>query len=207
MEPLVDEPEGSFDLIAPPASYHQPFSLEGRSEMLFSRQHLANIFANSSTLLQFTAFLSTHRPQSVPILIYYLDALKALKALAYANAVMGALQPIPGQPFSETLCPPSQNLDLDQKAARAFQALADSDVGLISTMKPLQLLYARGGFTKGMSTMTAPSAWRFFPALLTAGHNSYQLTSLTHMFRSSASAFQDGSLGPWPPICEMRRRV
>ena len=131
MEPLTGDFSDSYDLVAPPDDDHQTFSLESRSELLFSRQHLAKIFADSATLLRFTAFLSTHRPQAVPILIFYLDALKALKALGYANAVMGALRPIPGQIFSEAQCKPTQNTELEQKAAKAFQELTNSDVGSV----------------------------------------------------------------------------
>ena len=101
MEPLNGDLPGSFDLVEPTddRNHHHGFSMEARSEQMFSHEHLKVIFADPSMLLRFTAFLSTHRPHSVPILIYYLDALKALKAIKYANAIAEALSPIPNHAF------------------------------------------------------------------------------------------------------------
>ena len=128
MEPLTGDPAGSFDLVAPVAEGRQAFSLEARSEQLFSRAHLEIIFANPSSLLRFTAFLSTHRPQSVPVLIYYLDALKALKAIRYANAIAEALSPIPSHNFTADLASPTTNRELESKAASAFTVLTHEDL-------------------------------------------------------------------------------
>ena len=128
MEPLTGDPAGSFDLVAPAEESRQAFSLEARSEQLFSRAHLEIIFANPSSLLRFTAFLSTHRPQSVPILIYYLDALKALKAIRYANAIAEALSPIPKYSFTADLANPTTNRELENKAASAFTVLTQEDL-------------------------------------------------------------------------------
>ena len=128
MEPLTGDPAGSFDLVAPAEEGRPAFSLEARSEQLFSRAHLEIIFANPSSLLRFTAFLSTHRPQSVPILIYYLDALKALKAIKYANAIAEALSPIPNHSFTADLANPTTNRELENKAATAFDVLTHDDL-------------------------------------------------------------------------------
>ena len=128
MEPLSGDPAGSFDLVAPPEGDQQAFSLETRSEQLFSRAHLEIIFSQPSSLLRFTAFLSTHRPQSVPILIYYLDALKALKAIKYANAIAEALSPIPKYDFTANLAPSTTNRELEDKAASAFNVLTQEDL-------------------------------------------------------------------------------
>ena len=128
MEPLTGDPAGSFDLVAPAEEGRQAFSLENRSEQLFSRAHLEVIFANPSSLLRFTAFLSTFRPQTVPILIYYLDALKALKAIKYANAIAEALSPIPIHGFTANLASPTTNPELESKAASAFTVLTYEDL-------------------------------------------------------------------------------
>ena len=128
MEPLTGDPAGSFDLVAPAEEGRQTFSLENRSEQLFSRAHLEVIFDNPSSLLRFTAFLSTFRPQSVPILIYYLDALKALKAIRYANAIAEALSPIPTHGFTADLASPTTNPELERKAASAFTVLTYEDL-------------------------------------------------------------------------------
>ncbi|KAL6715708.1 hypothetical protein ACLMJK_006669 [Lecanora helva] len=141
MEPLTGDLAGSFDLVAPPEeTHHQSYSLERRSEQLFSRAHLEIIFSTPSTLLRFTAFLSTHRPQSVPILIYYLDALKALKAIKYANAIAEALSPISGYDFTANLAQPTTNNELEEKAASAFAALTQEDLPAFITQMYVQIV-------------------------------------------------------------------
>ena len=140
MEPLTGDPAGSFDLVAPPESDQQAFSLETRSEQLFSRAHLEIIFSQPSSLLRFTAFLSTHRPQSVPILIYYLDALKALKAIKYANAIAEALSPIPRYDFTTNLAPSTANRELEDKASSAFKVLTEEDLPAFITNLYIQIV-------------------------------------------------------------------
>ena len=134
MQPLPGDLAGSFDLVAPPEEGHRVFSLEMRSEQLFSREHLEIIFSNPSLLLRFTAFLSTHRPQSVPILIYYLDALKALKAIKYANAIAEALSPIASHDFTQSPAKPTLNSALEDKAAQAFGVLVKEDLPAYITL-------------------------------------------------------------------------
>jgi hypothetical protein len=131
LEPLNEEdidPE-SFDLIAPadPKGSKQ-YSLEARSEQLFSTEHLKMIFCDPSLLLQFTSFLSNHRRDSIPILIYYLDAIKALKAISYANAIAEALEPISGFDFTIDLPKPTVNESLQVKAEQAFEVMVREDL-------------------------------------------------------------------------------
>ena len=143
MEPLEGDLAGSFDLVAPPTQEnlnHQGFSLETRSLQIFSHEHLKVIFEDPSLLLRFTAFLSTHRPQSVPILIYYLDALKALKAIKYANAIAEALSPIPGHEFTTDLAPTSINKTLENKANQAFDAMVREDLPAYVTQMYIQIV-------------------------------------------------------------------
>lgn len=141
MEPLTGDLADSFDLVAPPEEGHyQTFSLETRSEQLFSRAHLDVIFSNPSSLLRFTAFLSTHRPQSVPILIYYLDALKASKAIKYANAIAEALSPIKGYDFTANLGQATANSELEDKAASAFKILTHEDLPAFITHMYVQIV-------------------------------------------------------------------
>ena len=140
MQPLTGDFPGSFDLVAPPDDGHEQFSLEKRSEQLFSRQHLEIIFASPATLLKFTAFLSTHRPRSVPMLIYYLDAMKALKAIKYANAIAEALSPINGHEFTDTAPKMTGNTELEEKAAQAFTALTEQDLPAYVTQMYIQVV-------------------------------------------------------------------
>jgi hypothetical protein len=108
LSPLMEDDPASWDLIsAPMENEKKVFSLEARSEQLFSKQHLEAIFA---------------------VLIYYLDALKALRAISYANAVAEALEPIEGLEFTETPARTTLNTVLEEKANRAFEVLVRDDL-------------------------------------------------------------------------------
>ena len=128
LEPVEGDDPQSFDLVLPPRPGRKAYSLEERSRQLLSREHLQIIFSDPSLLLRFTAFLSSERPESVPMLIYYLDALKAIKAMAYANAIVEALQPIDGHNFTDQ--PPQQNKSsaLEERAAQAFDVMVNEDL-------------------------------------------------------------------------------
>lgn len=140
MRPLSGDLLGSFDLVAPPEEAHQPFSLETRTEQLFSREHLQVVFSNPTLLLRFTAFLSTHRHGSVPLLIYYLDALKALRAIRYSNAVAEALSPIRGHSFTTAPVQATTNSALEDRAAQAFDALVEDDLPAYITHMYIQIV-------------------------------------------------------------------
>ncbi|CBX94497.1 hypothetical protein IAQ61_009660 [Plenodomus lingam] len=129
LAPLLEDDPCSFDLVSAPVDNgRKQFSLEQRSEQLFSKQHLQAIFKDTSSLLRFTSFLSAARPQSVPVLIYYLDALKALRAISYANAVAEGLDPIEGLDFTQTAARPTMNAVLEEKANKAFDVLVRDDL-------------------------------------------------------------------------------
>ena len=118
----------SFDLVAPHEAGAKQYSLETRSEQLFSTEHLQMIFSDPSLLSRFTAFLSSHRASSIPILVYYLDATKALKAISYSNAIAEALDPISGFDFTSKTARGTTNPDLEEKARQAFDALVREDL-------------------------------------------------------------------------------
>ncbi|CZS90128.1 related to nonphototropic hypocotyl protein 1 [Rhynchosporium agropyri] len=140
LEPLDDDDidPGSFDLVASAPQGLKQYSLETRSEQLFSTEHLRIIFNEPSLLLRFTAFLSAHRKSSIPILIYYLDAIKALKAISYSNAIAEALDPISGFDFTTTNHTQTTNKVLEEKAAQAFGALVREDLPAYITHTYLQ---------------------------------------------------------------------
>ena len=140
LEPILEDDPASYDLVAPPPAEGSEFSLEKRSQLLFSRQHLQAIFAEPSTLLKFTAFLSSHRPSSVPMLIYYLDALKALRALKYASAIAEALEPIGSYEFTTKVPETSVNTTLEQKASSAFDVLVRDDLPAFITHQYIQVV-------------------------------------------------------------------
>ncbi|KAJ9643488.1 hypothetical protein H2199_004167 [Coniosporium tulheliwenetii] len=143
LEPLLEDDPRSFDLLAEPET--QPgrsFQLEKRSEQMFSREHLETIFADPPLLLRFTSFLSAARPKSVPLLIYYLDALKALRAINYANAIAEALEPIPGHDFTEHPARATVNSVLENKANEAFEAMVAEDLPAYITHVFIQVVTA-----------------------------------------------------------------
>jgi len=132
LKPVIEDDPRSFDLVAPPDKSQDAtvgmYAMERRSEQLFSSQHLQEIFDDPKLLLKFTGFLNSHRPQSIPILIYYLDALKALRAIRYANAIAEALEPIKGHGFTNAVANPTGNHMLEEKANQAFEALVREDL-------------------------------------------------------------------------------
>jgi len=140
LEPLADDDPTSFDLVAPPQGGKSEYSLEKRSQVLFSREHLQVIFADSALLFKFTAFLAEYRPQAVPTLVYYLDALKAIRALHYANAICEALDPIEGLGFTNQRPDKSSNASLEQKANSAFDALVREELPAYITHLYIQLV-------------------------------------------------------------------
>jgi hypothetical protein len=78
--------------------------------------------------LKFTGFLSANRTSSIPILIYYLDAVKALKAINYSNAFAKALDPIEGMTFTSNTAKSTVNTDLEEKAKQVFDVLVREDL-------------------------------------------------------------------------------
>ncbi|KAL8661136.1 MAG: hypothetical protein Q9202_005851 [Teloschistes flavicans] len=115
-----------FELDAIPES--DDVSLEARSELLFSRQHLELIFADKELAVRFGSFLRTYRPDSVPILGYYHDTVKALKTLKYAEAVVKSLETIPGLQFTSESNGVTMTWVLEDKANRVLDVLAKDDL-------------------------------------------------------------------------------
>ncbi|KZF24989.1 hypothetical protein L228DRAFT_280268 [Xylona heveae TC161] len=130
LNPVLEDDPQCFDLVTAPEeiSPKKEFSLENRSEQLFSQEHLKIIFADPALLFKFTTFLTSHRPQSVPVLVYYLDSLKALRAIEYANAISEALNPIQGHEFTTEPARITVNATLEHKAKKAFEVLAQEDL-------------------------------------------------------------------------------
>jgi hypothetical protein len=140
LTPVLEDDPKSFDLLLPTETHARGYSLERRSEQMFSTEHLQEIFADPALLLRFTNFLSSARPQSVPLLIYYLDALKALRAINYANAVAEALEPLEAHDFSQHPPRPTVNGVLEEKAKLAFDALVRDDLPAYITQIFIQVV-------------------------------------------------------------------
>ncbi|KAL9637532.1 MAG: hypothetical protein Q9204_001851 [Flavoplaca sp. TL-2023a] len=103
-------------------------AIETRTEMLFSRQHLEFIFADRELSTRFANFLRTYRPDSVPVLGYYLETIKALKTLKYAEAVMKGLERIPGLEFTADSRDVTMTWVLEDKTDRALDILTQNDL-------------------------------------------------------------------------------
>jgi hypothetical protein len=133
LEPLTEDDPSSYDLVAPPEEGNGVFSLERRSELLSSSRHLRAIFSDPGLFLRFTKFLTQHRAASVPLLVYYLDATKALKAISYANAIAESLKGLEGYEFTNVPARLTINATLEEKATKAFDALARDDLAAYIT--------------------------------------------------------------------------
>ncbi|KAG6355918.1 hypothetical protein INS49_015302 [Diaporthe citri] len=131
LEPLAEEEvePGSFDLVVPShGDSGQYYDLEDRSELIFSKDHLQAIFRDHVLLQRFTDFLHSVRPESLPLLSYYLDCLKALRAISYANAITDGLDTLPEHEFSNDNSYKTVNTSLEKKAEAAFDVLVQQDL-------------------------------------------------------------------------------
>ncbi|KAF4554164.1 PAS domain-containing protein 2 [Elsinoe fawcettii] len=137
----VDDPR-NFDLIiSPPEENTGEYQLEVRSDQLFSQAHLQQIFADPKLLLHFSSFLNSHRPKSVRLLMYYLDAIKAIRAIKYANGVTEALDRLHGHDFSSSAPPATVNRALEKRAEEAFEALARTELPAYVTYTWIQVVH------------------------------------------------------------------
>lgn len=129
LAPVLEDDPASFDLVEQSEGTRgSGFQLENRSDTMFSREHLEEIFKDRTLLLQFSSFLSANRPQSISVLVYYMDALKALRAIAYANSVADSLEKIDGHEFADQKAESTINSVLERKADQAFEKLVRDDL-------------------------------------------------------------------------------
>ncbi|GLI79950.1 hypothetical protein PoHVEF18_008298 [Penicillium ochrochloron] len=92
----VSEEGASYDLIAPWDGVDAPLhKLERLSDTMFGTEHMLSILNNPRYLARFREFLLEERPRSISTLTYYLNAVKALKALEYANALVRLSTDVP----------------------------------------------------------------------------------------------------------------
>lgn len=155
--PVSDDDANSFDLVGPgqlEESQKKTWNLEKQSQALFSKEHLQIIFSDPGFLLKFTSFLGLHRPQSVPILVHYLDSLKALRALHYANAILEGLDEVPGLDFTSSTVEPTVNSTLTKRATDAFDYLVREELPAYVTHEYIQIVSA--SITARISGMLAP---------------------------------------------------
>jgi len=121
-----------FDLKPPPPNTKVKH-LDILSEQLLSGEHLRVILKDPSFFLRFTAFLNRYKPLSAPILVRYLDAQKAIKAVEYANALAETMKPGPGEHASPC---PAASVDprFEARAKRSFESLVHDALPAYITM-------------------------------------------------------------------------
>lgn len=140
-EPVLEDDPASFNLLSPPPPEQgEGFSLEGQTQALFSKGHLQVIFADPGFLLKFTSFLGDLRPQSVPILVHYLDSLKSLRAIHYANAICEGLDPVEGLEFTQRPVKPTINTALEERAYKAFEVLVAEELPAFIAHQYIQIV-------------------------------------------------------------------
>lgn len=111
----------NFDLKPPPPNTKVKH-IDTLSLQLFSGEHLNVILKDPNFFLRFTAFLNRYKPQSAPVLVRYLEAQKAMKAIEYANALAETMRPAPGEHSS--LCPAaSVDPRFEARSKRSFDSL------------------------------------------------------------------------------------
>lgn len=113
----------NFDLKPPPPN-SKVKNIDTLSEQLFSGDHLRVILQDPSFFLRFTAFLNRYRPHSAPVLVRYLEAQKAMKAVEYANALAETIKPTPGEHSSPC---PAASVDprFEARSKRSFESLVN----------------------------------------------------------------------------------
>lgn len=154
-DPISDDNPASYDLLAPSEEVHRKeYSLEKRSLTLFSREHLQVIFNGPSLLFRFTAFLTSERPQSLPLLVYYLDTLKAIRAIHYANAISEGLDSLKDYDFTSQPVKVTINEALEKRAKDAFDALVREELPAYITSLYIQIVTL--SITKRVTGSLAP---------------------------------------------------
>lgn len=136
-----DDPR-SFDLLEASDNFTKEYSLESQSRALFSKDHLQVIFADPAFLLRFTTFLGIHRPQSVPLLVHYLDSLKSIRAIHYANAICEGLDPVDDLEFTQQPVKNTVNATLEARANAAFDVLAGEELPAFICHQYIQVVSA-----------------------------------------------------------------
>lgn len=116
-----DNDDDSFDLLPlhPAASRTPDNGVEELAQTLLGPQHLAAILSNPVHLAGFAEFLARRQGGGLKMLVYYLDATKAQKALGYANAIMAGLD----EDGDEVQISIVTSKELERRCRKAFDAL------------------------------------------------------------------------------------
>ena len=120
----VDDDPHDFDLKPPPLRRRPSQALDDLSEKLFSADHFRVILSDSALFMRFTAFLNRYKPEYAPVLVQYLEAQKAMKAVEYANTLADAMKPLYGMKKGQKVCAAAQiNYEFEERAVKALNTL------------------------------------------------------------------------------------
>lgn len=95
-----DSERSQFFDLSPPISSSKDIKIEDLARRLFSSEHLLFILHNHALFQKFSNFITQFKPHLVPTLIRYLETIKAMKAIEYANAVAQKIR----RPSSTSFC-------------------------------------------------------------------------------------------------------
>ncbi|KXT05218.1 hypothetical protein AC578_8354 [Pseudocercospora eumusae] len=155
---IVDDPD-SWNVIKPNMRSEEQwdkelYSLEKRAQQLYSAEHLHILLEDTDFHSKFSTFLRRYRPWRLPILAYYWDACKALRALNYANSLAQSLS---GREYDG--CPQSpgnaENTQLQHAASHAFQELLGDDLHWYIAQTYIEIVGAVMN-SRIMNTLPAP---------------------------------------------------
>jgi hypothetical protein len=136
----VNEDKASYDLIASYAESITPLhSLERQADLMFSQEHILALLSNACHLFKFHEFLTLELPRSLPILTYFLNAVKALKAIQYSNTLRKGLATLPEIEESREKIPLTTNEKLERQAQNALHALTIDELPAFITSSCINL--------------------------------------------------------------------
>ncbi|KAA8896147.1 hypothetical protein FN846DRAFT_285094 [Sphaerosporella brunnea] len=87
-----DDDPHSYDLLPLSTDASPDFSYDELQAKILGPSHLSKLLKHPLLLSNFADFLAAHSPDGLKTLICYLDSLKALKALAYVNAIAAGIE-------------------------------------------------------------------------------------------------------------------
>jgi hypothetical protein len=120
-----DDESHSYDLLPLSKATPPGFSHDELQTKILGPRHLSRILKHPLLLSDFADFLACHSPAGLKTLVCYLDSLKALKALAYANAIVAGLD---GEKIAQV-----GSRELEERKDRAFENLSEELTGYVTS--------------------------------------------------------------------------
>jgi hypothetical protein len=121
-----DDDSQSYDLLPLSTVPSAGFSHDELQAKILGPAHLSKILKHPFLLSNFADYLGAYSPAGLKTLICYLDSLKALKALAYVNAIAAGLE---GAVISEV-----HSKELEKRKDVAFENLLEELTGYVTNI-------------------------------------------------------------------------